>query len=389
MANQEILYKLWLENNMPEKGVAFKEIGEFADINKSSLKSKSGQITPSGLDYAVLKFILGYCSPSNWTGGLWEEFEKAKRPSNYAIWRKHPNLRIDIVEKQRGGISIPPKTGYIREIIPSHTGTFVSKSKFLNRKMMIFVDFLIKKIERGTLLGKRGWLEQLRSYRWPPGKGSLGEGINLRKHFSSLVNCAVNSTGRGSGTFRYGMCNAVAGWGGLPQVSGEDCSEIFNSIDYLKTAVNKDLFDCNKIFARRIALASKLYYFSDPLNWTIYDSRVALTFSQLVYLFEKEERDIFNRLKNEISFPLPPTPSKIRKHPFCIKWDKTEASLWFVRASILLKAIAECLNGEGFLPLPEVISSSHLWELYHVEMVFFRLGERNWANRISTSHNSG
>jgi len=56
MANQEILYKLWLENNMPEKGVALKEIGEFAGISKSSLKSKSGQITQSGLDYAVLKF---------------------------------------------------------------------------------------------------------------------------------------------------------------------------------------------------------------------------------------------------------------------------------------------------------------------------------------------
>ena len=136
-------------------------------------------------------------------------------------------------------------------------------------------------------------------------------------------------------------------------------------------------------------MVSKLYCFSDPLNWTIYDSRVALTFSQLVYLFEKEERGIFNRLKNEISFPIPPNQSKIRKHPLCIKWDQTEASLWFVRASILLKAIAECLNREGFLPLPEVISPSYSWESYHVEMVFFRLGERNWANRISTSHNSG
>ncbi len=388
MANQDVLYELWLENNMPKKGVTLRAIGEFTDRKKDLLKSKSGQITTSGLNYAVLKFILEYCSPSDWDEALWEEFEKAKNPTkgNYAIWRNHLSLSVDVDRSSSKNSNVLRCATF-----PFAIQKMVSKKEFLNENTYKFIEFIIKKIERETILGKKGWLEQLKSYQWPPKKGDFKEGINLRKHFSYIVNCAANSTGLGSETFRYGACNAIAGWGGLKQVSKKDCSKIFESINYLKSTINDDLIDCNKIFRRRIATTSKLYYFSDPLNWTIYDSRVAFTLNQFAYLFKKDRWDIFNRLKNEISFPIPPTQSKIRKHPFYIKWDQREASLWFVRASILLKAIAECLNNnrEDFSPLPEVISSSHLWELYHVEMVFFRLGERNWINRISTSHNSG
>ncbi len=71
MANQDVLYELWLENNMPKKGVTLRAIGEFTDRKKDLLKSKSGQITTSGLNYAVLKFILEYCSPSDWDEVLW------------------------------------------------------------------------------------------------------------------------------------------------------------------------------------------------------------------------------------------------------------------------------------------------------------------------------
>lgn len=362
---------------MPKKGVTLREIGEFANRKKGHLKSKTGQITASGLNYGILKFILEYCSPCDWRQGLWEEFEKAKNPikGNYAIWRSYLNLRVDIVDKSsskfpnvpRGDTSLP---------MPQKK---VSKKEFLNENTYKFIEFIVKKIETETILGKKGWLEQLKSYQWPPKKGKFKEGINLRKHFNYIVNCATNSIGRGLETFRYGVCNAVAGWAGIPQqVSKEDCSEIFESINYLKSTINNDLIDCNKIFGRRIATTSKLYYFSDPLNWTIYDSRVALTLSQLAYCFKKGKGDIFDRLKDEIIFPVPPTQNRMRKHPFHADWNETEASFWFVKASILLKVIAEFLNKKGFPSPQDIISSSGSWRLYHVEMVFFRLGERNW-----------
>lgn len=388
MANQDILYELWLDNNLPKKEVTLKEIEKFANRKKEHLKSKRGQITTNGFNYAVLKFILEYCSPSDWYEGLWGKFEKAKNPTkgNYAIWRNHLSLSVDIVDKSSSKNSNVFKSAIYS---PTVREGVVSKDKFLNKDMLMFIEFIIKKIERETILGKKGWLEQLKSYQWPPEKGDFKEGINLRKHFSYIVNCSANSTGLGSETFRHGVCNTVAGWGVLKQVSKEDCFKIFESISYLKSIVDKDLIDCNKIFRRRIALASKLYYFSDPLNWTIYDSRVAFTLSQLVYYFKKEKRDIFDRLRDEIIFPVPPTQSRMRNHPFDVEWNETEASLWFVKASILLKAIAECLNKESFLSTQDVISSSDSWRLYHVEMVFFRLGEQNWENKIPTSHNNG
>ena len=380
MANQDILHELWLENNMPKKGVPLREIGEFANRKIGHLKSKRGQITTSGLNYAVLQFILEYCSLSDWHEGLWEEFKKAKNPTkgNYAIWRKHLNISVDIVDKSSVKNFNVPRADTSSTVIQK----MVSKKEFLNEDMYEFIEFIKEKIERETILGKKGWLYQLKSYKWPPKKGDYKEGINLRKHFSYIANCAENSTGLGAETFRYGVCNAVAGWAGIPQpVSKEDCSKIFESINYLKGTINNDLIDCNKIFGRRIATSSKLYYFSDPLNWTIYDSRVALTLSQLAYYFKKEKDDIFDRLKDNIIFPMPPTQSTMRKHPFNVNWNEAEASLWFVRASILLKAIAEFLNKECFPSPQDVISSSDSWRLYHVEMVFFRIGERNWENK--------
>ena len=77
MANQDILYELWLENNMPKKGVTLREIGEFANRKKRHLKSKRGKITTSGLNYAVLKLILEY-----WVEGRWRTVEGRTKASN-------------------------------------------------------------------------------------------------------------------------------------------------------------------------------------------------------------------------------------------------------------------------------------------------------------------
>lgn len=376
-ANQDILYELWTENKKPRKNITLRRIGEFAKKNKKHLNSGGNQITYSGLYYAVLKFILEYCSPADWPNDLWEKFRRSTDNQNgkYSIWKSYPNLKVNITgqKKVKQQQSSPESVESAR--IQENT---VSKKEFLDSEMYEFAEFIVDRIEKESILGNSGWLEQLKSYHWPPGKGNFEEGIEVRKHFNYILNSAVKSTGRRSNTFKYGICNAIAGWGGLKEVSREDCSSIFRSIKYLKRIDDKEKIDLDEIFDRRIALSSKMYYFSDPLSWTIYDSRVALTLSQLAYLFRKENKDNFNRIRKKIIFPIPPTRSKKRKHLFEVKWKEDEASLWFIRASLLLRAIAKRLNERNYPSPPATISSSHSWELYHVEMIFFRLGKENW-----------
>lgn len=381
MSNQDILYGLYIEKGLPTKVVSLMDIEIFVINEKSNLKSKSNNISISGLNYAVLKFILEYCVPLEWPYNLWGDFKNSTNPNNgnYSIWKKYPNLKVKISHNHSSEYSSNCDDKIKSEIYPEQNINIISTSisEFIDEDMKKFVEFIINKIENESILGKKGWHEHLESYQWPPKKGNLKDGINIRRHFYSIVNLSSNSIGRSSEIFRYGVCNAIAGWGGLPHVSIEDCFHIFNSIDFINNHLDKNAIDYGKIFGERIALSSKLYYFSNPSNWTIYDSRVAFTLSQMTYIFKNENPNIFAKLKDKIAFPIPPTQAQ-RFHPFEVKWKGSEASLWFIRASLLLKAIAEYLNKMSIQPPFETISSSDKWELYHVEMVFFQLGGEKW-----------
>jgi hypothetical protein len=99
VANQDILYRMWIGAGYPIKSVNIRTIGSFAVNNRKNLNSRTNRgISPSGLDYAVLKFILEYTSPVNWPQGLWAQFHLAKDPYNgqYAIWRRYTNLLVDV-----------------------------------------------------------------------------------------------------------------------------------------------------------------------------------------------------------------------------------------------------------------------------------------------------
>ena len=378
MRNQDKLFDLWVQQDLPTCGVHLGQIGDFAEGEKGNLRSKKGTISLSGLNYAVLKFILEYCYPLNWPPGLWEDFEKATHPKkgNYSVWRKHPHLSVDIVGKCPSGLhEVHTPCRFTTE---GDNAEF-SISLFLsNEGVSNFIDSIIARVNEERISGRRGWLEHLAAYEWRQGRPSLREGIEIRRHFNHLVNGALPSQGRGSHLFKWGIANAIAGWGGLPEVSKEDAQRVFGTIAFLKGAINQDSIDCARIFARRIALASKVYYFSDPLNWTIYDSRLAFALSQFSYLFSKDAPIAFHGTKEIISFPIPPSQSSQREHPFGVKWDNSHASLWFLRASVLLRAIATQLNKRGFTSPPETLSPMHSWELYHVEMVFFTLGKQSW-----------
>ncbi len=115
LANQDILYELWNNKNLLKNKIRLDEIGRFADKEKNHLKSssKTNQITPSGLNYAVLKFIIDYCRPYDWPEGRWEQILKSKHPKtgNYSIWRRYPRLRVNILEEDE--LSVKKKNSEI------------------------------------------------------------------------------------------------------------------------------------------------------------------------------------------------------------------------------------------------------------------------------------
>ena len=103
MSNQDILHALWMQAKKPCTSVKIGEIRAVALQNKEAFNSRSNTgITPSGIDYAVLKFILEYTTPVNWTDGLWTQFNEAKDPysGNYRISQDYPTLLVNILSSK-------------------------------------------------------------------------------------------------------------------------------------------------------------------------------------------------------------------------------------------------------------------------------------------------
>ncbi|MCX6689506.1 MAG: hypothetical protein NTZ39_07450 [Methanoregula sp.] len=103
MSNKDILYALWMQAKKPCTSVKIGEIRAVALQNKEAFKyrSKTG-ITPSGINYAVLKFILEYTTPVNWPDGLWTQFNEAKSSDSgkYGISQDYPTLLVNILSSK-------------------------------------------------------------------------------------------------------------------------------------------------------------------------------------------------------------------------------------------------------------------------------------------------
>ena len=86
MANKDVLYNLWLEKKMPNK-VTIEEIMLFAEDNEYKLNSRTyGKVSSSGLNYAVLRFILNYSYLDISNPKL---VSKLRLTTNYGIWKYH------------------------------------------------------------------------------------------------------------------------------------------------------------------------------------------------------------------------------------------------------------------------------------------------------------
>jgi hypothetical protein len=103
VSNQDILHALWIQAKRPSNSVKIGDIRTFALENKEAFNSRSKTgITPSGIDYAILKFILEYTTPVNWSDGLWIQFNEAKDPysGNYRISQDYPTHLVNILSSK-------------------------------------------------------------------------------------------------------------------------------------------------------------------------------------------------------------------------------------------------------------------------------------------------
>lgn len=361
MANQDILFNLWVQSGRRTQSVSLNEIEQFAKQSKMNFQSKNGStsITPSGINYAVLMFIIQYCQPINWPDGVWNDFEKNRHSGNYGVWRQYLNQLVNIDTRSESvAVDVSLK---LNPPFPDFT-----MSKFDH-----YIDWFVKTIDEFQAPKGKGWLGLLLSYQWPKGKGNFDEGMYLRIAFHYLVNHSADATGRGAEEYRKGMYNAIAGWGGIEDpVDVPMAKALHKTILYLRSVGESLEIDPDQIYGKRVATTSKICYLSNPKLWTIFDSRVA---SSLYYMAEKYAQECPNgadKIYDDIQFSIPPSPWKDRKNP-AIPWNDNLCAPSFIRASLLLRCIAAKLN-ETNIPPPHIsIFTSGMWELCHVEMVLF------------------
>jgi hypothetical protein len=255
-----------------------------------------------------------------------------------------------------------------------------------------FANFIVEYIEKNEIHGIKGWLNQLHAYRWKTKSGieNYSDGLLTTKKFKNESQKILNIPNNDDRWHRH--CEDIRKWGGM-------IHEVTLSLalDYKKSVVfllnnNPPLdsdFNSLPICGKRIATASKIYYYSDPLRWTIYDSRVGYAFHQLIFEYAKKMGEEPSSLFQEIPLCLPDSQTllphtKIKKrkpiYPIPLCGSERGAMASFIWGSYLQRLISIRLN-ETPIPKPARSLSTVLqWELPHVEMVFFVIGDRKWID---------
>jgi hypothetical protein len=311
-------------------------------------------------------FILKYTSPIDWPQNLWNEFHRAKDnyTGNYGIWRKYPNLLVNVKSSEENPTSQSSQ-------LPVRSSEYIPTT---SPDLDHYINWIVSAVDEIQTFNGKGWQGLIQSYKWPSAKCGFEEGIAYRRAFHFLVNQASETSGIGAKEYWQGLCTAIAGWGGIDAIVDERlAADIFSTVQYLQSIGESDHIDLNKIHGERIATSSKVYYFSNPLLWTIYDSRIAYALNMLAKKYAKVFPNAATKLSESIHFSIPPN-RKSRKNPE-LPWSDNNAASFFVRASILLRSIASKLNSNKIPPPSQGIIASGTWDLYHVEMALFMFGQ--------------
>ena len=254
-----------------------------------------------------------------------------------------------------------------------------------------FANFIVDYIETNEIHGHKGWLNQLYAYEWEANSRveKYPDAIGTTKKFNTKSQ-AILKTPNSDETW-FHLCDEIRNWGGMKKVPMDFALSLRNSVIFLSKN-NPDIncdFSTLPIRGDRIATASKIYYYADPSRWTIYDSRVGYAFHQLIIEYARKYGVEPSSVFQEIPLCLPDSQttypnSKIKKRvplytiPLC--GTETRAKASFIWASYLHRMISIKLNEKTIQKPDQSLSTDPQWELPHVEMVFFVIGDRRWID---------
>lgn len=256
-----------------------------------------------------------------------------------------------------------------------------------------FANFIIRYIQQTEIHGVKGWYNQLNAYEWRANSKIEGypDAISRTQKYwndsQRILKTANNNK------IWNEFCEEIRIWGGMNSIQPEFSSSLKESVYFLlKNNPNINCeFSSIPITGKRITIASKVYYYSDPLNWTIYDSRVGYAIHQLIY-----EYGTYLEVPPTSLFPnilcLPESKTDKRNEIFKVSkcyGSEKKAKCSFLWSSHLLRIIASKLN-ETDIEKPQFhVGPVPKWELPHIQMVFFVIGIQNWieAPAISNQNN--
>jgi hypothetical protein len=248
--------------------------------------------------------------------------------------------------------------------------------------MKKFSEFIVNYIQENPLHGRKGWINQLSSYCWKVKNGfdHFPDMVRKTKEYWAESEVAIDS----SPEAWLHHCNKIQVWGHMATISPDLAREYKKSVLYLQDhdpAIPAD-FSKNNFVSTRIATTSKIYFFSDPLRWTIYDSRVAYAIHQLLYEYSKEKNMEPEDLV-PVSLCLPQSHTLRRIKLFDVPpCNDARTRIAFIWASYLHRQIVDELNRISEIQKPSLyLSHCPQWELPHVEMVFFMLGDKQWVTK--------
>lgn len=244
-----------------------------------------------------------------------------------------------------------------------------------------FANFIVDYVENNQIHGTKGWLNQLNTYEW--NNENYSDGISITQKFWDNSKKIIDTPNNDDIWDCH--CLKIARWGGMPVLSTADSQKLKKDILLLmqnNLDNNSDLCNC-PVCKNRIAMASKVFYFSDPLKWTIYDSRVGYAIHQLIFEYAKKRHILPESKFPGNLFCLPDSRKAGRDKVFPVErcYNSRNRSVWsFLGASHLHNIIASKLNSMK-IPKPDhFLSDEQSWEVPHIEMVFFMLGDRQWVD---------
>jgi hypothetical protein len=258
-----------------------------------------------------------------------------------------------------------------------------------------FADFIIDYIESNYIHGITGWLNQLHAYQWEANSRieKYPDAIETTRKFNAESRAILKTPNNDEKWFH--LCDEIRKWGGMKKIPSELACSYQSSIITLSKC-NPDIhsdFSNLAIRGDRIATASKIYYYADPWRWTIYDSRVGYALHQLLFEYGKRLRIAPTLLFPDISLCLPDSQTDRRNPVFKVSrcyFSETKSRGSFIWTSHLHRIIARMINESSIQRPSHSLSSTPQWEIPHIEMVFFVIGNRKWVadSDISVETNS-